>query len=235
MNTHSIGIRTGGNGDGYLVEGLRKGNPEAVEELFDRFHDRIFHLAISILKDHGDAEEVTQDVFLTAFRKADTFQGNSSLYSWLYRIGVNASLMRLRGRRRADTVSIEEFLPVFTGEGMHAGPVHDWSRGVERKVLNRELGQLLRKYIDELPDKFRVVHVLCDIEGMSNEEAATVLNLSVAAVKSRLHRARLVLRERLTPYLRDGATGRPVRRLRPRRPAAPSGTGAIPEGAGHWW
>jgi RNA polymerase sigma-70 factor (ECF subfamily) len=103
--------------DNVLLEGLRRGAPEAVESLFDRFHNRIFSLAMSILKNESDAEEAVQDVFLTVVRKANTFKGNSALYSWMYRICVNACLMRLRGKRRSETVSIEEFMPVFTEEG----------------------------------------------------------------------------------------------------------------------
>src|SRR3972149_402292 len=102
--------------DNVLLEELRKGSPEAVEMLFERFHGKISGLAMSILKNESDAEEAAQDVFLTVFQKGDTFQGNSALYSWIYRICVNACLMRLRGKRRQETVSIEEFMPVFTEE-----------------------------------------------------------------------------------------------------------------------
>jgi len=160
---------------------------------------------MSILKNKSDAEEAAQDVFLTVVRKADRFQGNSALYSWIYRICVNACLMRLRKGRRTETVPIEEFLPVFTKEGAHAGPVQDWSRGVELRLLERELGQVIKRFTDELSEKYRVVFVLSDVEGLSNEETAQVLNLTIPAVKSRLHRTRLYLRERLGRYLRDGS------------------------------
>jgi len=190
--------------DNVLLEELRKGSPEAVEALFERFHGKIYGLAMSILKNESDAEEAAQDVFLTVFRKADTFQGNSALYSWIYRICVNACLMRLRGKRRQETVSIEEFMPVFTEEGKHAGSVEAWGKEVERKMLNKELGQVIRKFTEDLSEKYRVVFVLSDVEGLSNEETAQILGLSVPAVKSRLHRARLYLRERLSRYLREG-------------------------------
>jgi RNA polymerase sigma-70 factor (ECF subfamily) len=158
----------------------------------------------TILKNKSDAEEAAQDVFLTVVRKADRFQGNSSFYSWIYRICVNTCLMRLRKGRRTETVPIDEFLPVFTKEGVHAGPVRDWSREVERRMLDKELGQVIRRFTDELSEKYRVVFVLSDIEGLSNEETAQILGLTVPALKSRLHRARLYLRERLSRYLRDG-------------------------------
>ncbi len=190
--------------DNVLLEELRKGSPQAVEALFDRFHGKIYGLAMSILKNESDAEEATQDVFMTVFQKAFTFKGDSALYSWIYRICVNACLMRLRGKKRAETVSIEEFMPVFTEEGMHANHVGDWSKEVERKMLDKELGGVIRKFTDRLSEKYRVVFVLSDVEGLSNEETAQILGLTVPAVKSRLHRARLYLRERLSRYLQEG-------------------------------
>jgi RNA polymerase sigma-70 factor (ECF subfamily) len=193
--------------DEVLLERLRKGSPEAVSELLRLFQGKIFNLAMSILKNESDAEEATQDVFMTVIRKADTFKGNSALYSWMYRICVNTCLMRLRGKRRNDTVSIEEFMPVFTEEGMHASPMDDWSKEVERKALNEELGQMIRKFTDQLSEKYKVVFVLSDVEGLSNEETAQILGLTVPAVKSRLHRARLYLREQLSRYLLEGKTG----------------------------
>jgi len=193
--------------DKALLEELRRGTPEAVEALFDRFHGRIYNLAVSILKNESDAQEATQDVFLTVVRKVHTFKGDSALYSWMYRICVNACLMRLRSRKRSEMVSIEEFMPVFTEDGMHAGPIDDWSKEVERRMLDKELGAVIRKFTGELSEKYRVVFVLSDMEGLSNEETAEILGLTVPAVKSRLHRARLYLRERLARYLREGTTG----------------------------
>jgi RNA polymerase sigma-70 factor, ECF subfamily len=193
--------------DEVLLERLRKGSPDAVNELLHLFQGKIFNLAMSILKNESDAEEATQDVFMTVIRKADTFKGNSALYSWMYRICVNTCLMRLRGKRRSETVSIEEFMPVFTDEGMHASPMDDWSKEVERKALNEELGQMIRKFTDQLSEKYKVVFILGDVEGLSNEETAQILGLTVPAVKSRLHRARLYLREQLSRYLQEGQAG----------------------------
>jgi RNA polymerase sigma-70 factor (ECF subfamily) len=161
---------------------------------------------MSILKNESDAEEATQDVFMTVVQKAHTFKGNSALYSWIYRICVNTCLMRLRGKRRGETVSIEDFMPVFTENGMHASMIDDWSKEVERKALDKELGQVIRHFTENLSEKYRVVFVLSDVEGLSNEETAQILGLTVPAVKSRLHRARLYLREQLTSYLREGKT-----------------------------
>lgn len=190
--------------DNVLLEELRAGNPEAVEALFDRFHGKIYGLAMSIVKNDSDAEEAVQDVFMTVVRKAHTFKGNSALYSWIYRICVNTCLMRLRGKRRHETVSIEEFMPMFTEDGMHASPIDDWSKEVERKALDKELGRMIRKSTENLSEKYRVVFVLSDVEGLSNEETAKILGLTVPAVKSRLHRARLYMREQLSRYLSEG-------------------------------
>ena len=190
--------------DNVLLDELRAGSEAAVEALFERFHGKIYSLALSILKNDSDAQEAAQDVFITVFRKVGMFKGDSALYSWIYRICVNTCLMRLRGRRRNETVSIEEFMPVFTEEGMHASPIDDWSKEVERNLLNKELGEIIQKYTDSLSEKYRVVFVLSDVEGLANEETAEILGLSVPAVKSRLHRARLYLRERLTRYVTQG-------------------------------
>lgn len=192
--------------DNVLLEELRKGTPQAVEMLFDRFHGKIYSLAMSILKNESDAEEAAQDVFLTVVQKAHTFKGNSAFYSWIYRICVNTCLMRLRGKRRGETVSIEDFMPVFTEDGMHASLIDDWSKEVERKALDKELGQVIQRFTGNLSEKYRVVFVLSDVEGLSNEETAQILGLTVPAVKSRLHRARLYLREQLARYLREGKT-----------------------------
>jgi len=179
------------------------GAPTSVEALFDRFHGTVYGLAISILKNEWDAERATQDVFHTAVRKADRFQGNPVPPSWIYRICVNACLMRLRNGGRMETVPIEEFLPVFTEEGAHARPVEDWSREAERRLPEKELGRVIGGFTRELPEKYLVVLALCDVQGFSYDEAAQVLGLTVATMKSRLHRARLYLRERLSRYLRD--------------------------------
>ena len=187
-----------------LLSGLRIGDPAAVETLFDRYHGKLYGLAMSILKNASDAEEAVQDVFLTVVRKADLFRGSSALYSWIYRICVNTCLMRLRRGRRAETVPIDGFLPVFTRDGTHAGSIDDWSPEVDRRILDKELGQVIRRFSEGLPLKYRVVFALCDVQGLSYEETAQTLELSVAAVKSRLHRARLNLREQLGRYLRDG-------------------------------
>ena len=147
----------------------------------------------------NDSGLATMRAVHTALRPEDP-----ALSTWVCRICVNTCLMRLRKGRRAETVPIEEFLPAFTKEGAHAGPVEDWSREVERRIPEKEIGQVIGGFAGKLPEKYRLVFVLCDVQGFSYEEAAQVLGMPIAVVKSRLHRVRLYLRERLGRYHRDG-------------------------------
>ncbi|MHB1024187.1 MAG: RNA polymerase sigma factor [Desulfobacteria bacterium] len=178
--------------------------PAAIEILFDRYHEKVYGLAMSILMNGNDAEDATRDVFLSVVQKADCFQEDSESHSRIYRICVNNCLMRLRKGRRTKTVPIEEFLPAFTEGGAYANPVEDWSRDVERQIPEKEIGRVICGFAGELAEKYRLVFALCDLQGFSQEETAQVLGLSITAVKFRLHRARLYLRERLSRYHRGG-------------------------------
>jgi len=189
--------------DAAILSRLGPGSPAAVESLFDRYREKVYGLAMSILMHRSDAEEATQDVFLTMAGKADRFQWNAALHFWIFRICVNTCLMRLRKRGRTESVPMEEFLPVFTREGTHAGPVEDWSREVGSRIPGKELERAIGGFTAALPEKYLVVFALHDVHGFSYEETAQVLNLTVAEVKSRFYRARLYLRERLGRYLRD--------------------------------
>jgi RNA polymerase sigma-70 factor, ECF subfamily len=166
----------------------------------------VYGLAMSILMNRNDAEEAVRDVFLTMAGKADRFRWNTELHFWIYRICVNICLMRLRKGRRTDIVPIEEFLPVFTKEGAHASPVEDWSREFERRMPDRELGKVIEGFTAALPEKYLVVFALHEGQGFSYDETAQVLNLTIAEVTSRFHRAKLYLRERLGSYLRDASS-----------------------------
>ena len=188
--------------DGAHLSDIRRCSPAAVEALFDRYQEKVYGLALSILMNKCDAEEATRDVFLTMAGKADRLQWNAALHFWIYRICVNTCLMRLRKDRRTESVPIEEFLPVFTREGVHARPVEDWSREVERRFPDRKLGQVIEGFTAALPEEFLVVFALHEVQGFSYEETAKVLNLTIAQVKSRFFLARLCLRERLGRYLR---------------------------------
>ena len=190
--------------DGALVERLRGGDAAALEALMERYAARVYRLAHGITNNGADAEEVVQDVFLTIFRKIHTFEGRAALGSWIYRITTNAALIKRRGKRTEVEVSLDSQLPAFLPDGHRAGDMAfvlaDWSQTPEADVLSGETRRILSQAIDALPDQYRAVLVLRDIEGLSNEEVAEIVSESVAAVKSRLHRARMALRERLARH-----------------------------------
>jgi len=183
-----------------LVEQVRAGDVTAYDTLVRKYERQVFRIAQHITQNREDAEDVVQDAFLKAYEKLDQFQGNSKFYTWLVRIAVNESLMRLRKRRTGKMVSIDE--DVETEEGSVPRDLADWAPDPEMNYGQSELAEILRKTIQGLPQGFRVVFVLRDVEGLSTEETAEMLGLSVPAVKSRLLRARLQLRERLSRYFR---------------------------------
>jgi len=188
-----------------LVDSARNGDVHAFETLVRKYDRQIFRIAQHITQNREDAQDVVQDAFLKAYEKLDQFQGNSKFYTWLVRIAVNESLMRLRKRRTGKMVSIDE--DVETEEGSVPRDLADWSPNPEQNYTQTELAEILRKTIQGLPLGFRVVFQLRDVEGMSTEETAETLGLSVPAVKSRLLRARLQLRERLSRYFRRKKAG----------------------------
>lgn len=188
-----------------LVAMLRDGDPAALEALMAHYAGRVFRLAHGICRNQADAEEVVQDVFLTLFRKIDSFEGKSALWTWLFRVTTNTALIRRRGKRVEVEVSLDEHLPTWLADGHRAGDwpyvVCDWSQTPESDLLSGEVRAVLRDAIDRLPADYRAVVVLRDVEGLSNEEVADIVGESVACVKSRLHRARMALREQLTRHL----------------------------------
>jgi RNA polymerase sigma-70 factor, ECF subfamily len=192
-----------------LVDRVRAGDVSAYDTLVRKYERQVFRIAQHITQNREDAEDVTQDAFLKAYEKLDQFQGNSKFYTWLVRIAVNESLMRLRKRRTGRMVSIDE--DVETEEGSVPRDLADWAPDPEQNYNQAELAEILRKTIQGLPHGFRVVFVLRDVEGLSTEETAETLGLSVPAVKSRLLRARLQLRERLTRYFRKRRARAPSR------------------------
>ncbi len=183
-----------------LVERVRAGDVGAFDELVRKYERQVFRIAQHITQNREDAEDVMQDAFLKAYEKLDQFQGNSKFYTWLVRIAVNESLMRLRRRRTGKMVSIDE--DVETEDGSVPRDLADWAPDPEQNYTQSELGEILRKTIQGLPPGFRVVFALRDVEGLSTEETAETLGLSIPAVKSRLLRARLQLRERLSRYFK---------------------------------
>jgi RNA polymerase sigma-70 factor (ECF subfamily) len=188
-----------------LVDRARTGDVLAFETLVNKYDRQIFRIAQHITQNREDAQDVVQDAFLKAYEKLDQFQGNSKFYTWLVRIAVNESLMRLRKRRTGKMVSIDE--DIETEEGSVPRDLADWSPNPEQNYGQAELAEILRKTIQGLPHGFRIVFVLRDVDGLSTEETAETLGLSVPAVKSRLLRARLQLRERLSRYFRKKKAG----------------------------
>jgi RNA polymerase sigma-70 factor (ECF subfamily) len=188
--------------DAALLEGLRRGDAAAPELLLDTYGDRVYRLAIRITGNEQDAEEVAQDALWTAARKIDTFKGESAFGSWVYRITANTAYQKLRGRRgRRNEVLWDDLQPAFDEHRQHAEPVADWSGKVEEPALQTELRAVLTTAINDLPADYRTSFLMHDVEGLSNPEIAETLHLSLPAVKSRVHRSRLFLRDRLSRYM----------------------------------
>ena len=188
-----------------LVQAAKGGDVAAFEQLVKRYDRNIFRIAQHITQNREDAEDVMQDAFLKAYENLEQFQGNSKFYTWLVRIAVNESLMKLRRRRTDKTVSLDQ--EIETEEDTMPREVADWSPNPEQLYKQGELKEILTKTINGLPASFRTVFVLRDVEGLSTEETAEALGLSVPAVKSRLLRARLQLRERLNRYFKKRKNG----------------------------
>ena len=184
-----------------LVAAAKNGDISAFETLVGRYERKIFRLTQNITQNREDAEDAMQEAFLKAFQHLGEFQGNSRFYTWLVRIAVNQALMKLR-RRRPNVVSLDE--EIDTGEDMMPREVEDWGPSPQQRYEQTELSGILGKVIGELEAPFRVVFQLRDIEEMSTEETAEALGLSVPAVKSRLLRARLKLRQKLNQYFKQG-------------------------------
>ena len=187
--------------DADLLRQIQKREESALEEFLRRYQAKIYGLSIRMLRNPQDAEEVLQDVALTLFRKAGMFKGNSAVSSWVYRITVNSCLMKIRRRSKVLSIPLEEKLgPAMSEEGMVTETVADWSSLPREELDRKELVARIDEAVGELPPEYRTVFVLRDVEGLSAEEACEALDLSLPALKSRLHRARLFLRKKLAGY-----------------------------------
>jgi RNA polymerase sigma-70 factor (ECF subfamily) len=179
-----------------LVAKAKAGDADAFTDLINQYERRVFRMAKQITQNDEDAEDVLQETFLKAYSHLDGFQGNSKFYTWLVRIAVNEALMKLRKRRSDKTVPLDE--PIDTGEDVVAREVAVWEDNPEQRYSREEMADILNEAVQSLKPAYRTVFVLRDIEEMSIEETAEALGLSISAVKSRLLRARLQLREKLT-------------------------------------
>jgi RNA polymerase sigma-70 factor (ECF subfamily) len=181
-----------------LIERLKTGDHAAFERLFERYANTVYRQALRLLDQQSEAEEVVQEVFLTVYEKAHSFRGQSAFATWLHRITVNAALTRRRQRKRSEELSLEDSLPRLRDDGDYPGkPAIDWSNAPEERLASEEIQQLIQDAIVQLPPMDKAVVRLSDLEDLSDREIGTALGLSVGAVKSRLHRARMFLREKV--------------------------------------
>ena len=183
-----------------IVAQARLGDAKAFSELLRRYEGKIFRLALHITQNREDAEDVLQEAFLKAYEHLDQFQGQSRFYTWIVRIAVNQALMKLRKRKSDRSVSLDD--TIDTGEDTVAREIAAWDENPEQQYSREEINEILGSAIDGLAPIYRAVFVLRDVDGLSTEEAADALDLSVPAVKSRLLRARLQLRDKLTRYFK---------------------------------
>ena len=187
--------------EGVFVAAAKRGDLNAFQTLVTRYENKIFRLALNITQNREDAEDVMQEAFLKSFEHLDEFQGNSRFYTWLVRIAVNQALMKLR-KRRPNQVSLDD--PVETVDDLMPREVEDWGPSPEDRYAQVELNRILSTVISELDPPFRIVFQLRDNEGLSTEETAEIMDLSAPAVKSRLLRARLKLRQKLSKFFKKG-------------------------------
>jgi len=178
------------------------GSEDALNEILNRYRERIYRTALKVTNNHSDAEDVVQEVSFRIFKKAHSFRTDSKFSTWLYRLVTNEAISKLRKIKRERTVSLDDFMPRFEDDGHHAErPVIDWSQEVEKKVAEKEIHSIIQAAMQQLSPLDRTVVVLSEIEELTNPEIGEVLGLSVLAVKGRLHRARLYLREKLAVQL----------------------------------
>ena len=190
--------------DRELLTRAQAGDMSAFESLVDRHEDQVYGLALRMTRSEADAAEITQDTFLSAYQHLSEFRGEAAFGSWVHRIAANNALMRLRRQKVVDIVSDELAGPEFTERGSLAEvPESDWSKRADDKILEDELGRAIQAATDALPQGYREVFLLKDVEGLSYEEISEMVGISIPAVKSRLHRARLALREAIDAFYKE--------------------------------
>ena len=186
-----------------LVRGIKSGDEGAFEQMVERYHARVYSLSYGVLRNAEDAEEATQDTFLTLYRKIGTFDETKKFFSWFYRVALNQAYSRARRRKPGTAVSIDDFLPKFASDGHLASPeLPDWSGSVEDDVMARELAGRAEEFISALSPAYRDVIWMYDVEEIATSDIAETLEISIPALKSRLHRARLYVRQRLAEISR---------------------------------
>ena len=193
--------------DQTLVERLRGGDKSAFEELMLRYEERVYRLAMGMMRNREDSLDAVQDAFLNVYRKIDTFKGESAFSTWLYKVALNSIYMKLRSRTRHEaTESLEDLEKILDPSQVRVlMPARGWSDRADEVLLRKELALQLREAVAALPEDYRAIFTLREAEELSNQEVADILGLSLAATKTRLHRARLFLRQRLSRYLQGNA------------------------------
>jgi RNA polymerase sigma-70 factor (ECF subfamily) len=191
--------------DAALVDRIRRGDSSAFDALMMRYEGKVYRLAVGLMKNREDALDAVQDAFLNVFRKIDSFKGESAFSTWLYRIALNSVYMRLRARGRHEETALpesEEEILRSASAGIRGG---DWSERADDAVLRKEMGKVIRDAVASMPEEYRAIFTLRDVEGLSNQQVSDILGITVAATKTRLHRARLFLRERLARHVQGSA------------------------------
>lgn len=201
---------SGGNGvlnhkvlsDEVLVKSfVETHNEEAFSEIVNRYGDKVYRTALRITHNPSDAEDVLQEVFITLIEKLGTFHEKSKFSTWLYRVAANASFMHIRTeKKKRNEVSLENYVSYDEDGTLKGVEIRDWSSRPDEVLLNKEVTEIIERAADKLPVPYRAVFHLRDVEGLTDYETAKALGLSVSAVKSRIHRARLFLRDKLSDY-----------------------------------
>ena len=184
-----------------LARGIRDGDSQVFEQIVRLYGPRLLSVTRRILRDEEAARDAVQDAFVSAYRSRKQFKADSRVSTWLHRIAVNAALMKLRSQRRKPETPIEGLLPEFTEDGHHADRFVAWTEPADVTVSRKETAESVRRAIDRLPESYRTVLLLRDIEGLDTEETAKMLKITPNAVKIRLHRARMALRALIAPSL----------------------------------
>ena len=184
------------------IASFQKGCELSFEKLIRKYETKVHNLSMRLTRNQEDAEEILQDVFVTVYRKIEGFEGKAKFSSWLYRITVNASLMKLRKRKQDQSIPLEDVFAVASQHDLHSSMASN-SELSDSRLQNWEIRTELEDAISKLPHEYKAVFILRDIDGLSNKEVGEILDLSIPAVKSRLHRSRLMLRKKLGRYFED--------------------------------
>lgn len=179
-----------------LIRGLREKKDWAFRELISRWSDKLYRLSLRLVKRPEEAQEIVQEVLVKVLEKIDMFEGGSSLYTWLYRVTVNESLMRIRTEKGQQKFSWEEALPQYEN-GIHTETFSDWAKLPDEKFAEKEFREFVRASVELLPDDLKASYLLKDVEQLPEEEVCKILGLTKPAMKNRVHRARLFLRKRI--------------------------------------